>query len=212
MNVDVPVSVELMLEEPSAEVTVRVLVPKIIPGVDFTTVAFNSKNELLRKLPGRLRGCAVGMPFAGNKVVVLVDRDADDCARLRKTLNDIVVASGLRTASAVRDRETGDVLLRIVVEELEAWFFGDVPAIRKAYPRVPENLADQVKYRDPDAISGGTWEALELVLQRHGYHRERLRKLTAAAEIAPHMDVENNRSRSFQVFRDGPRCLVKEGS
>ncbi len=38
-----------------------------------------------------------------------------------------------------------------------------------------------------------------------------LRKVAAAEDIAPHMDVENNRAKSFQVFRDGLRRLVSEG-
>lgn len=102
------------------------------------------------------------------------------------------------------------VLFRIVIEELEAWFLGDVPALCRAYPRLPTSLGQQDGYRDPDAIRG-TWEALERVLRKHGYHRKGLAKYVAAGDVAPHMDVDNNRSRSFQVFRDGLRRLVKEG-
>jgi hypothetical protein len=43
-----------------------------------------------------------------------------------------------------------------VVEELEAWFFGDVEAICQADPKVSPHLAKQKGYRDPDAIRGGT--------------------------------------------------------
>lgn len=39
-----------------------------------------------------------------------------------------------------------------------------------------------------------------------------LNQLEAASAIAKHMDVESNRSRSFQVFRDGLRRLVSEES
>ena len=48
---------------------------------------------------------------------------------------------------------------RLAVEELEAWFFGDVDAMATAYPRVPRTLAQRAPYRDPDRIKGGTWEA-----------------------------------------------------
>jgi Domain of unknown function (DUF4276) len=104
------------------------------------------------------------------------------------------------------------VLIRIVIEELEAWFFGDVPALCEAYPKISPTLHKQVRYRDPDKILGGTWEALERVLNRSGYHSTGLRKLQAATDIAAHMDVESNRSKSFQVFRDGLRRLVNGGS
>ncbi len=91
---------------------------------------------------------------------------------------------------------------RIAVEELEAWFFGDVGALVAAYPGVPETLDRRAKYRNPDAIAGGTWEALERVLQEAGHHGGGLAKVRAARDIAAHMDPGRNRSRSFQVFRD----------
>jgi hypothetical protein len=120
-----------------------------------------------------------------------------------------------KAAFGLTTRATGgvtfQVLNRIVVEELEAWFLGDAEALNRAYPKVPTSVANQARYRDPDAIKGGTWEALEAVLVKHGYHRSGLRKMQAATEIAQHMNVESNRSKSFQVFRDGVRCLVNGG-
>jgi hypothetical protein len=100
------------------------------------------------------------------------------------------------------------VLNRIAVEELEAWWFGDVSALRMVYPRLPRTLGDRNPYRDPDAIPGGTWEALDRLLRRTGY-KEGLVKTEAAKQIAAHLDPEDNRSRSFQVFRDGLRQLTR---
>jgi len=101
--------------------------------------------------------------------------------------------------------------VEFLVEELEAWFFGDVSALIAAYPGVPATLAHRARFRDPDAISGGTWESLERVLQRAGHHTGGLEKLRAAREIAKHMDPERNRSRSFCGFRDRLRELVRQG-
>lgn len=95
------------------------------------------------------------------------------------------------------------MLNRIVVEELEAWFFGDINAICQAYPKISSHLANQAKYRDPDAIQGGTWEALEKVLQKKGYHQGGLEKHKAAKAISQYMNPEKNNSRSFQVFYQG---------
>jgi len=80
------------------------------------------------------------------------------------------------------------------------------------YGQPSPDLAKQSKYRDPEEISGKTSKALEHVLQSCGYHRPKLAKVEAATSIAEHMDVESNRSTSFQVFRDGLRRLVSEGS
>lgn len=140
----------------------------------------------------------------------MADRDGDDCRALKDKLESFAAEAGLCTPRA--GDLSVDVLNRIVVEELEAWFFGDVPASRAAYERVSASLGKQVKYRDPDAIAGGTWEALERILVGCGYHEAGLSKLLAADEIVAHMDVESNCSKSFQVFRDGLRRLVSEGS
>ena len=88
---------------------------------------------------------------------------------------------------------------RIVVEELEAWYFGDWQAVRRAYPKVSPHIPSRAGYRDPDGITD-TWEAFERILQRAGYFANGLRKTEAARTIADHMDPAVNRSGSFSVF------------
>ena len=56
--------------------------------------------------------------------------------------------------------------IEFLIEELEAWFFGDIAAIHAVYPRVSIHLGSRANFRDPDAIPGGTWEALERVFKR----------------------------------------------
>jgi hypothetical protein len=199
-------NLEVLVEEPSMQQTLRLLLPKIVPGVSFEVRDFRGKHNLLKVLPARLRGYRSWIDAASTRVVVVVDRDDDDCVELKDQLRRAAEQAGLCTATGGQH-----VMNRIAIEELEAWFFGDIPALRKAYPRVPPSLGKQAGYRDPDAITGGTWEALERVLQTHGYHVAGLRKLQAAGDVATHMDVESNRSKSFQIFRDGLRRLVNEG-
>jgi hypothetical protein len=200
---------EVLVEEPSAARALNILLPRMVPEAVFEIREFSGKAALLKALPTRLAGYAARMKWEQLKVAVLVDRDDDDCLMLKERLQDLAAKAGLTTPA------TGgvdfQVLNRIVVEELEAWFFGDVEALNRAFPKVPSSLGKQARYRDPDAIKGGTWEALEAVLVKHGYHRSGLRKMQAATEIAQHMNVESNRSKSFQVFRDGVRCLVNGG-
>ncbi|MGH3803791.1 MAG: DUF4276 family protein [Pseudonocardiaceae bacterium] len=202
---------EILVEERSAERALGGLLPRIVPSVDFEIRVFRGKTDLLKKLPDRLKGYAAWITRADTYLVVLVDRD-DDCLALKAEMEQMAAAAGLPTATAAPASRRVHVLNRIAVEELEAWFFGDVPALCAAYPRVPVSLGQQAKYRDPDAVLGGTWEALEHVLQAGGYHRGGLAKVAAATEIAQHMNVDVNCSRSFQVFRDGVRQLVAGGS
>jgi len=48
------------------------------------------------------------------------------------------------------------VINRIAIEELEAWFFGDWPAMCAAYPKLDASVPKRAGLRDPDAIKGGT--------------------------------------------------------
>jgi len=199
-------TLEVIVEERSAAVALERLLPKIVPGVPYEIREFAGKTTLLKKLPDRLAGYATRIKWESLRIVILVDRDNDDCRVLKRKLDEMAEAAGFSISDA-----TGGVYLlnRIAIEELEAWFFGDVPALVCAFPKVSPSLGSNARFRDPDAITGGTWEALERILKDRGYHRSGLRKVEAAAEIAVHMDVENNRSKSFQVFRDGVRRLMK---
>lgn len=201
-------TLEVLVEEPSAGRALRTLLPSIVPGVPFEIREFRGKTTLLKQLPHRLAGCATRMRREQLRVAVLLDRDDDDCHELKKRLDDHAGHAGLVTAGA--SPSSFQVLNRIVVKELEAWFFGDVRALCTAYPRLPSSLGNKARYRDPDAIADGTCEALERELVRRGYYKAGLLKYECASSVAEHMDVERNRSRSFQVFREGLRRLVGE--
>lgn len=195
--------VDILVEEPSMELVLRAIVPKIV-DLDFDVYQHDSKPELFARLPERLAGYAAWLPESW-RILVIVDRDDDDCVQLRRELDAIATRAGLsadaRTVPARR------VVNRIAIEELEAWFFGDWDAVRSAYPRVAANVPAKQAYRDPDGIKGGTWEALERELRKAGYFKTGLQKLRLAREIAAHMEPDRNRSPSFRKFRDALRAL-----
>jgi len=189
--------VEVYVEEPSAKEALDRLMPKLIGKENtFKVHPFRGKQQLLKEIPKRLRGYARWLPDDW-RIAVLVDEDRQDCLELKSRLVAGAKAAGLE------DR----VLCRVVVEELEAWFFGDVDALRAVYPKVPKTLANRAPFRDPDAIAGGTWEALDRVIRKAGYSEGLIKTATARA-VAEHMDPERNTSNSFGVFRDGIRGLV----
>ena len=192
---------EFLLEEQSMEVFLKGLLPQILPeGCTFNCHPFQGKQDLLRKLEDRLRGYRYWLS-AECRLVVVVDRDNDDCHELKRRLERAAANTDLLTRSQARG-EPWQVVNRIAIEELEAWYFGDWEAVRQAYPRVAPNVPKQARYRDPDAIQGGAWEAFERILKRRGYFRTGLGKIEAAQTIAPNIDPARNRSRSFTVFRD----------
>lgn len=184
------------------------LIPRIVGDeVEFNIRVKEGKDDLLKRLSGILKGYRPWLPNDW-VIVVLVDRNGGDCLALKQQLEKIAHEAGLITKSAAKKGEPFQVLNRIIVEELEAWFFGDVEALVAAFPRLPATLANQAKYRDPDAISGGTAEALERLLQSKGYISKRLPKVEVSRRIAAQMDPDRNRSHSFQVFRDALREIV----
>jgi hypothetical protein len=195
MNVE---HVEVVVEEPSMEAALWFLLPKILGETSFKIYPHQCKNELLQRLPARLRGYARWLPKRW-RIVVVVDRDDDDCIELKMKLEKMAIDAGLTTRSkAAGKRYT--VVNRLAVEELEAWYFGDWIAVRSVYPRLPETIPMKAHYRDPDEIRGGTWEALEQLLQKAGYFIGGLRKIEAARDIAPYLEPERNKSHSFRVF------------
>ena len=198
--------IEFLVEEYSAQVVLENILPKMLSAeTSFAVRPFRGKPDLLKNLPARLKGYR---QIPNYQVVVLVDRDNDDCQELKTNLEAVARDIGLVTKSSVFSCDQSfQVLNRIAIEELEAWFFGDVKALVTAYPGVPVSLGSKAKYRDPDAITGGTAEALEKVLQRAGYHQGRLEKVKAARDISLHMNPALNRSRSFQVFCEGLSCM-----
>jgi Domain of unknown function (DUF4276) len=188
---------EILVEEPSTEALLRVLLPHLLSGMTFEIHGHKGKPDLLRKLGDRLRGYAHWIDDT-TRILVIVDRDRQNCRELKQELEKIAAESGLPTRAKNPARWT--VATRIAIEELEAWYFGEWGAVRAAYPRAPAGIPTRTEYRDPDAILGGTWEAFERVLQGAGYFAGGLRKIEAARAIAPHMRASSNRSASFQAL------------
>lgn len=175
--------------------------PSFLPELSsFTVHPYQGKYALLRKLEARLKGYASWIPD-NYRIVVVIDRDSDDCRQLKAKLERHCKNAELRSRSACGD-SSWQVVTRIAIEELEAWYFGDWQAVRAAYPRVSEQIPNRADFRNPDAIAGGTKEAFERVLRRSGYFMQGLSTVRAADMIGKHMNPTRNRSKSFASFRD----------
>ncbi len=198
MNTD---HVVFLVEEPSMEEFLRQVAPRLLGSVTFEIHQHGDKASLFARLPGRLRGLSKSMSQTW-RIVILVDRDRSDCLEVKRKLEAIASEARLKTRST--SSSSYSVVNRVVIEELEAWYFGDWEAVRQAYPRLP-NVAGRSGFRNPDDIKGGTWEALERILQRAGYFLGGLNKIEAARAIGSRVNADRNKSRSFQVFRDAIR-------
>ncbi len=198
---------DVLVEEPSAEAALRHLLPKLVPDtVRWKIVNFRSKSRLLKELAARLRAYRVRVERGEDvRVIVLVDRDDDDCRELKRRLDTAAAQAPLSSRSRPDPGGGFRVVNRVVVEELESWFLGDPAALREAFPSLPPAKPASGPFRSPDR---GDWKALHRYLRKHGVYRKRYLKIDAALRIAPKMDVDANRSPSFRQFRTGLAGLV----
>jgi len=169
--------------------------PKTKPNRDNPT--------LLHNLPALLR--AYGKSLKKNEaVIVLVDLDALDCLKFKKDLYNLL---------ELCKPKKPNTLIRIAIEELEAWYLGDINALRTAYPDYKQ---ETIATYTQDSICG-TWELIAdavyaggtKALKKKGRRAHLVEKIEWAKKISPNLDIDNNNSPSFQMFREGIKQLIK---
>jgi hypothetical protein len=191
-------TIDFFTEEESARIILDAILPQILPdGTEWNVYAFHGKNDMLVKLTNRLRAYH-HEPLSSRKVVVLIDSDHQDCSEVKSRLEKIAKTAGLVTKTS--NSKSFRVVTRIIIEELEAWFFGDIEALSSAYASVPKSLATKKGYEFPDLIHDPV-EQLSHILKKE--YSGRLPKLEVAGRISRYMIAERNRSLSFQAFCDG---------
>jgi hypothetical protein len=207
---------EILVEDQSGKKALDLLVPKIIghehtfrvhpyKGIGripkhLTTNGDVSKRILLDQLPRLLRG--YGKTFVNYHedyhaaVILLCDLD-EKCLRVfRQELCTILKACNPKP----------ETRFCVAIEEGEAWFLGDIPAVKAAYPRAKDHVLSAYVN---DSICG-TWERLadaiykggSTALSAKGWQAVGAEKSQWAEKITPHMNVANNSSPSFAYFRD----------
>jgi hypothetical protein len=212
---------EILVEDVSGKRTLENLVPRIVgPNHTWKVVSYKgigniprnldaktdpAKRILLQELPRLLRGYGRAYLSDPRDYAVILVCDLDDrClkefrAELLKVLNNCDPQPTTRFC--------------IAVEEGEAWLLGDIEAVIRAYPRAKTGALTNYIH---DSICG-TWEVLAdalhaggaKALKEKGWQTIGAMKSTWAESIAPIIDVENNRSPSFQYFCSKLRELAE---
>ena len=179
-----------LLEEPSMVELLRGVLPKVFPdwveNQHRIAVPHSGKSDLEASVPRKLRAWNV----PGDRFVIMRDNDGGDCRAHKQRLLGL---------AAVRPAD--QVLVRIVCQELEGWFLGDLEAVAQAYPVADRQLkARPRKYHDPDRMTNASDE-LRLLTEVPG-------KVGRAKTISAHLSIEANLSRSFQVFIAGLKRIT----
>lgn len=203
---------EILIEDRSGEKMLELLLPRIITephtyrihsykGIGkipegMRTVQDPAKRLLMDQLPRLLSGYGRTSNYQSKNVIIVVcdldNKNKDDFLNeLREILNACNPAPQTKFCLAI--------------EEGEAWLLGDTNAIKTAYPKAKDNILNG--YRN-DSICG-TWELLadaiysggSKKLNKLGFAEIGKQKSEWAINICPYMDVNNNKSPSFNEFK-----------
>lgn len=170
--------VVFLLEEYSMKVLLDDLLPRLYPGLDFQCVHHEGKQDLEKSIPRKLRAWRE----PGVRFVILRDNDGADCTVLKQRLVNLCQHAG-----------RPDSVVRIVCQELEAWYLADPEALAQAYdePRLIQKLR-AARFRNPDSVVSPSVE-MEKILPL-------FQKVNGARLMAKTLSRERNTSSSFQAL------------
>ena len=162
----------------------RQLLPKLRPELrefeHWMIINHQGKSDLEKSYPRKMKQW--GEP--GVRFIIMRDNDGADCVALKA-----------RLASRMPDNPPTH-LIRIVCQELESWFIGDMRALKAAYPAAGRHQTFKtLANTHPDTLTN----ASDLLKVLTGTKAKRL----TAELIAQHMKPAVNRSGSFQIFVAG---------
>lgn len=186
---------EFLIEEPSMEEVLKVILPKILPNhwklnQNVFLRVHEGKSDLQKSIPKKIRAYSNYHVDVG--VIVLHDQDSNDCHNLKDRLLGLCSQPGTNIKH----------LVRIVCRELESWYLGDMLAIQMAYPNFrATRYANKAKFRNPDGCNAK--DELKKILPE-------LQQIGSACLIAPHLNIEINRSNSFRQLVTGLRRFLDE--
>lgn len=178
-----------LTEEPSIKpVLVQIMnniTPNGVEGIDWSIQTFSGKADLKSNFPKKMKGWTYNDPH----FIIMRDNDGADCIALKDKFTKLA------------EPINKPFNIRIVCQELESWFIGDLNAVELAYPSSKAMTYQQKsKYRDPDKLTNAA-EELEKIVQVKS-------KLGKAEKIAPHLNLLNNTSNSFNILMSTVNGLI----
>ena len=198
--------IEFLVEDQSSVKAMEILLPKLLEGKasfriirpykgagrlpkDLRPKSGAAKRILLDQLPRLLRGYGK-VPHIGH-IIIICDLDDNNKNQFLSELNNVLNVCYPKP----------DAHFCLAIEEFEAWYLGDLAAVRKAYPKAKDNVLKG--YKNDDIC--GTWELLADAvciggsnsLTKKGWQAVGKQKSIWASEISPHMNINDNISPSF---------------
>ncbi|MDO4770018.1 MAG: DUF4276 family protein [Brachymonas sp.] len=179
-----------LLEEPSMKVLLEAWLPRLFPGwasgQHFLCIAHEGKSDLDRSIARKL----AAWQFPGDRFVIVRDTDGADCLTVKA-----------RLVQLCRQTQRPDTLVRLVCQELESWYLGDLAALEAAMQaRKIDTPANRKKFAHPDS-----WQKPSEQVKRLA---PAFQKISGARAMAAHLEPDRNLSHSLRVFVGGLRRLA----
>lgn len=180
-----------LLEEPSMKTLLQGLLPRLFPGwvehQHFLCIPHEGKSDLDRSIPRKLSAWRI----SNDRFVIVRDNDNADCGQLKS-----------RLAAVCGEYGRPDTLVRLVCQELESWYLGDLSALALAFDARLDTPAFRKRFAEPD-----TWQKPAKELERL---IPEFQKGSGARLMARHLRRAGNVSRSFNVFIAGLTRIAEE--
>jgi len=179
-----------LVEGTTDKIVIESLMQNLMKGlltrISVVCIPHQGKTSLKKSIPRKLGSWE--NPDA--RFIIVHDQDGNDCYRLKEELRD--ACGGVARPG---------VFIRIACKSLEAWYWGDLEAVAKAYSKFqPGRVKNKALYRVPDDIVNPYGELKKVLLSCCGDDVE-AEKMQMARKIAPHLRVDGkNESQSFQAF------------
>lgn len=142
-----------LLEEPSMKALLDGWLPRLFPGwVDgqhFLCIPHEGKSDLDRSIARKLAAWRI----PDDSFIIVRDNDNTDCIALKARLQTLCQQSG-----------RAETMIRLVCQELEGWYIGDLAALAAAFnrPRL-DTAAHRKRFAEPDAWQKPSVEVKRLV-------------------------------------------------
>jgi len=181
-----------LLEEPSMRVLLDDWLPRLFPGwvagQHFQCVPHEGKSDLDRSIPRKLAAWRI----PGDRFVIVRDNDGANCIDLKARLLGLCRQGG-----------RPETMVRLVCQELESWYLGDLAALAAAFDAQKVNTpAHRKRFAFPDEWLKPSVEVKRLV--------PAFQKISGARAMGCHLNPDSNVSHSLQIFVKGVRRVASD--
>ncbi len=171
----------VLAEEPSGRIVAEHLAATLGFAERTLCLEHQGKGDLQQSFPRKIGSWGSPQP---PRFIVMHDNDGANCESLKGRLLALVPRDAISR-----------VKIRLVIQELESWYLGDLGAVRKAGLLSENELLKhkgKSRYHDPDAIRYAKREFKDKIALGG--------QIELARRIAPHLSLSDNHSRSFRAF------------